>query len=306
MNKFIKYNTRSIWTIAYSNLPPQKVPLLRSMHSPPKNLLQLAVLDWSGTLVDPSVFAPAVAFVSVFKKHGVEISIDEAREPMGKHKKVHIAEICKNPMVKEKWKLVHGHYPNDVNIDNMFEDFTPEQLNVLSKYGVPIPLTFETVKHMKSHYDLKIGCSTGFTRIMVNKIMDLNPELYSLMDITVAADEVKHARPYPYMVWSNMQQLELKDPRYVVKVDDTQDGIKEAVNARCWGVGVAKHSNYVGILPNELDELEKNNISEYQRIINNSRMKLWNAGAHYVIDTLDQIPLVLDNINKRLENQEYP
>jgi len=34
------------------------------------------------------VFAPAVGFVQVFEQEGVPITIDEARGPMGIHKKV--------------------------------------------------------------------------------------------------------------------------------------------------------------------------------------------------------------------------
>ena len=44
------------------------------------------VLDWSGTTADAYVIAPAVVFVEVFKKHGVEISMIEARGPMGLRK----------------------------------------------------------------------------------------------------------------------------------------------------------------------------------------------------------------------------
>ena len=48
------------------------------------------ILDWSGTTVDAYVVAPAVVFVEVFKKHGVEISMPEARGPMGLLKDLHI------------------------------------------------------------------------------------------------------------------------------------------------------------------------------------------------------------------------
>ena len=41
------------------------------------------VLDWSGTTADAYVLAPAIVFVEVFKKQGVEISMEEARGPMG-------------------------------------------------------------------------------------------------------------------------------------------------------------------------------------------------------------------------------
>ena len=41
------------------------------------------VLDWSGTTADAYVIAPAVVFVEVFKNQGVEISMLDARSPMG-------------------------------------------------------------------------------------------------------------------------------------------------------------------------------------------------------------------------------
>ena len=52
--------------------------------------VQALILDWSGTTADAYVLAPAVVFVEVFKKHGVEISMTEARGPMGLRKDLHI------------------------------------------------------------------------------------------------------------------------------------------------------------------------------------------------------------------------
>ena len=45
--------------------------------------VKAVILDWSGTTVDAYVIAPAVVFVEVFKKQGVEISMPEVRGPMG-------------------------------------------------------------------------------------------------------------------------------------------------------------------------------------------------------------------------------
>ena len=46
--------------------------------------LKALILDWAGTTVDYGSRAPAAAFVEVFAQRGVEISIQEAREPMGR------------------------------------------------------------------------------------------------------------------------------------------------------------------------------------------------------------------------------
>ena len=56
--------------------------------------IRCVILDWAGTTMDFGCMAPAVVFMQVFEKAGVPISIEEARIPMGAHKKVHIGLIC--------------------------------------------------------------------------------------------------------------------------------------------------------------------------------------------------------------------
>ena len=51
------------------------------------------ILDWSGTTADAYVLAPAVVFVQVFQKHGVEVTMSEARGPMGLRKDLHILSL---------------------------------------------------------------------------------------------------------------------------------------------------------------------------------------------------------------------
>src|SRR5271155_4645747 len=90
--------------------------------------LKAVLLDWAGTTLDYGCFAPAVAFMEVFKRKGVEISVDEARGPMGAHKKVHIEEIARDENVARRWEAVHGRKPNEDDIDEMFRDFIPLQM----------------------------------------------------------------------------------------------------------------------------------------------------------------------------------
>ena len=50
--------------------------------------LKACVFDWSGTVVDCGVFGPTSVFMEIFENEGVPITVDEARAPMGSHKKV--------------------------------------------------------------------------------------------------------------------------------------------------------------------------------------------------------------------------
>ena len=53
------------------------------MHYQSPERLQCAILDWAGTVVDFGSFAPTQIFVEAFAEIGVELSLEEARGPMG-------------------------------------------------------------------------------------------------------------------------------------------------------------------------------------------------------------------------------
>ena len=54
--------------------------------------VQTIILDNSGTCVDPFVIAPAIVFKEVFHKFHIDITMNEARVPMGIRKDLHIAQ----------------------------------------------------------------------------------------------------------------------------------------------------------------------------------------------------------------------
>ena len=99
----------------------------RSYHGP----LKAVILDWAGTTVDYGSRAPAVAFVEVFAARGVEISIEEARGPMGRAKRDHIRAITEVPRVASAWRFVHGMPCTDEDIDELYADFLPMQLRCI-------------------------------------------------------------------------------------------------------------------------------------------------------------------------------
>ena len=130
------------------------------------------ILDWSGTTADAYVLAPAVVFVEVFQKHGVDISMPEARGPMGLRKDLHIKALTEDPVIRERWKGVHGTYPDQGNVDAMFADFVPMQLECLGKYTTLLPGVAETTQMLQKDYGIKIGSTTGFLRAMVDVLED--------------------------------------------------------------------------------------------------------------------------------------
>jgi phosphonoacetaldehyde hydrolase len=124
-------------------------------------------------------------------------------------------------------------------------------------------------------------------------------------DASVAGDEVVHgARPRPFMLYRNLDLMDVSPIQSVVKVDDTISGVGEALEAGCWGVGVARYSNYMNV--DSLDEAATLPEEEIERRVAQTRRMLEQAGAHYVIDSLVELPEVIEDINARLARGEKP
>tara|TARA_Y100000389_G_scaffold199624_2_gene238374 strand:- start:378 stop:1244 length:867 start_codon:yes stop_codon:yes gene_type:complete len=267
--------------------------------------VRACILDWSGTTADRYVIAPAVVFREVFEKFGVPISMPEARLPMGLRKDLHIKAITKIPEVRQRWFDKYKAYPTQEDVNNMFKDFVPMQLDCLRKYTTLLPGAADTVKKLQNEYNIKIGSTTGFTKEMVDVLLEDAATQGYTPDASVAGDEVINgARPNPHMVYKNLDLLNVSPIQSVVKVDDTVGGVGEGLEAGCWAVGVSCYSNYM-----EIDSLEdeyKYSINELEEKNKKSRDILIKSGAHFVIDSIIDLPKVVDKINDALSEGKTP
>lgn len=266
--------------------------------------VKAVILDWSGTTTDAYVVAPAVVFVDVFRKHGVEISMAEARGPMGLRKDLHIQALAETPAIRDRWTAAHGNPPGDGDVEKMFADFVPMQLDCLHRYTDLLPGVAEATQRLQGR-GVRIGSTTGFTRPMVDFLEEEAAKQGYRPDASVAGDEVEHgARPGPFMLYRNLDLLGVYPIQAVVKVDDTVSGVGEALNAGCWGVGVARYSNYMDVdSPEQGSQLDA---AELTRRLDHTRDILRRAGAHYVIDSIADIEPVIKDIEARLARGEKP
>lgn len=267
--------------------------------------LKAAILDWSGTTLDAHVLAPAVVFEAVFKKHGVPITNEEARAPMGLRKDLHIAAILARPEVQTRWLAIKGHQPTPQELDALFFDFVPMQLEVLQKYSTLLPGTVEAINELRS-LDLTIGCTTGFFEAMVKVLREAAKKQGYILDSSVAGDQVKNgARPTPHMLYKNMDNLDVHLPGEIVKVDDTIAGVGEGLSAGTWTVGMWGFSNYTGI--ESLAQLATMSPAELEKRQERSREILFQkSGAHYLVKGPAQLVKVVLDINERMKQGETP
>lgn len=264
--------------------------------------LQAIVFDWAGTTVDFGSRAPILAFMALFSDNQVEISIEEARAPMGLEKRDHIAAVLNMPRVAAAWKEVYGAEVTVTDIDRLYQDFIPYQLKTIPQCSQLIPGAVETFADIRAR-GAKIGSNTGYASMMIGQLIQDAAEQGYVPDCIITASDVKHGRPYPEMLWKNLIELDVADIKTVVKVDDTVVGIEEGLNGGCWTVGLAISGNEVGLSYEEWNKLDKTE----QRVLKEKAYNKMNAsGAHYVIDSITDLPAVLDDIERRLANGEKP
>jgi phosphonoacetaldehyde hydrolase len=264
--------------------------------------LKAVLLDWAGTTMDYGCMAPAVVFIDVYKRKGVEISVAQAREPMGAHKKVHIRQISQIEEVAKKWQQAHGRKPSEDDIEAMFQDFIPLQLQCLAQYADLIPGTIETVAEMRQR-GLKIGSTTGYTTEMMDLLRVEAKRRGYVPDSTVCATQVPAGRPYPYMCLQNAINLQVYPMEAIVKIGDTLPDIEEGLNAGMWTIGLAKTGNEMGLPEQQIEALDP----RVRRVrLERAYKRMHQTGAHYVVDGIADVMPILDQINARLAAGERP
>ena len=264
--------------------------------------LKAVILDWAGTTLDYGCFAPAVVFVEVYKRQGIPITTEQAREPMGTHKKVHIRMISEMEAVRLMWQDVHGGPPDEDDVEQMFRDFVPLQLACLAKYADLIPGTMEAVGEFRRR-GLKIGSTTGYTTEMMEVLQEEAKRQGYVPDSSVCAAQVPAGRPHPWMCLQNAMNLQLYPMEAFVKVGDTLPDIAEGLNAGMWTIGLAKTGNELGLTEQEIAALEP---PVLRGKLDRAGERFRQAGAHYVVDAIAEVAPVLDEINARLAHGERP
>jgi phosphonoacetaldehyde hydrolase len=264
--------------------------------------LKAIILDWAGTTLDYGCMAPAVVFVEVYKRKKVPITIEQAREPMGAHKKVHIRMISQMASVQKLWEEVHGHRPTEEDAESMFEDFVPLQLACLADYAKLIPGTLEAVSDFRRR-GLKIGSTTGYTTEMMEVLLAEARKRGYQPDSSVCAAQVPAGRPYPWMCLQNAINLQVYPMEAFIKVGDTLPDISEGLNAGMWTVGLAKSGNEMGLTEQEINALPKDT---REARLARAYQRMQQAGAHYVVDTIADVPSLLDEVNARLARGDRP
>ncbi len=151
---------------------------------------------------------------------------------------------------------------------------------------------------------IKVGSCSGYPKPVMDALVPAAAKYGYQPDCVVASDEIAAgSRPGPWMALKNVIELGVMNVAHCVKVDDATTGIAEGLNAGMWTVGLSVSGNEFGATFEQYQAMTQEEIQQRKQIAED---KLKAAGAHYVIETLADLPGVIEHINLRLANQEKP
>lgn len=260
------------------------------------------IFDISGTVLDYGSRGPVIAFIELFARHGVTVSAEEARGPMGTHKRDHIWSMLSEPSIADRWAKVKGKRPDTAQLDALYAEFFPLQIEIINRHCDVIPGVPQVVKELRSR-GIKIANTTGFETSMMTNLIELAAEGGYKPDLWVCPDQVGKGRPAPWMIHYAAKQLDVYPLSTFVKVGDTVADIEEAHNAGVWMVSVIQSGNEVGLSQHELAKCSDD--ERHQRF-SAARARLAAYGPHYIIDSVADLMPTIDEISARIARGKKP
>lgn len=255
-----------------------------------ENKFDAVIFDWAGTTVDYGCFAPVQAFVEVFRQFGIEPTIQEVREPMGMLKRDHIKAMLSMERIATLWEKEYHRAWTEKDVDELYGIFEEKLLSILDQFAEVKPYVLETVKELRSR-GIKIGSTTGYTDNMMAIVVPKAEKNGYAPDAWFSPDAVNHmGRPYPYMIYRNMEALGIKSADRVMKVGDTISDIKEGKNAGVYTVAVLEGSSELGLSQAEYEVLSD---IEKQEKLDTVTQKFIQAGADAVIKNMGELPALV-------------
>lgn len=259
-------------------------------------MISAIIFDWAGTTVDFGCFAPVQAFINAFEKYGITPTIEEVRKPMGMLKKEHIKTMMHMERIHRKWMLIYGKDFTEEDIDDVYRTSELSILNILADFADPKPYVVETVNKLRN-MGIKIGSTTGYTDEMMNVVVPLAKQKGYSPDCWFSAESVDNiGRPYPYMIFKNMETLKIPAVKNAVKVGDTVADIKEGKAAGVISVGVIEGSSVMALSENEYNILDN---KQKMQICNKVKKIFLDCGADHVITNMLELPDLITSLNSK-------
>lgn len=261
------------------------------------------ILDWAGTIVDFGSLAPMGAFVDSFARHQIEITIEEARVPMGLPKIDHILALGRMPAIAAQWQQQFGRSFTPHDAQALLLEFEPMSARAAMDRSDFIEGFMAVYQSLRSG-GVRFATTTGYTRNIMTPLIEKARQQGFEPSLVVCCDDVLRSRPDPMGVEQCLKAMQLTGQAcQVIKVDDTAPGLAEGLAAGCWTVGVAASGNALGW---SHEAWRHASDTEKTHARGPAVAMLQSAGAHEVVDSVADLPMAIARIELRMANGESP
>ncbi len=251
--------------------------------------IRAVIFDWAGTLIDQGSCAPTAAFQRCFATFGVDISLTEARGPMGLPKRAHIEALLANADIAARWRSQQGKPAVASDIDALYAAFLPINEAIAADYADLIDGASQTLAWLTAQ-GIKIGTTTGYTRSIMERVLPRVAAQGFEPASLVCSDDLIETRPSPLAMYQSFVNLAVYPPETVVKVDDTAPGLAEGRAAGCVCVAVTLSGNAAALDPQALAALNEDQREDLHQSL---APALLAAGADYALQSVAELPDLL-------------
>jgi phosphonoacetaldehyde hydrolase len=265
------------------------------------NNIKAIIFDWAGTIIDYGCMAPTQVFIEVFGGKGINLSLEEARRPMGQAKKDHVRELMRLDSIQKQWIAKFGQIPSEYDIEAIYAELEPRLSMVVKNFSIPIPGAVDLINLLKNQ-GIKVGTTTGYVAEMMKNIIPLASANGLIPDCVVNSSEVPAGRPFPWMIYRNCEKMNVFPLKQMVKIGDTVADIQEGVNAGMWTIGLTKSGNELGLSLADTEKADPKWLMEKTAL---AGRKLLDAGADFVAEGVWDCLPVLEAINLQIESCRY-
>ncbi len=262
--------------------------------------VRAVVFDWAGTTVDYGCMAPVEAFVAAFAARGVEVSESDVRRPMGRAKREHLVTLLALPAVAGQWVERHGREPSVGDVEGLHADLQRRMLPAALAHADPAPGAVDVVTELREN-GVKIGSCTGYPGALMGPLAAAAAAHGFAPDVVVTSDDVPRGRPAPFMCYLNAVRLDVFPLGHMVKVGDTVADVLEGRAAGMWTVATLLGGNELGLSREQQASLGQAKLEDRLAA---ARIRLLEAGAHYVVRRIADLPAVVRDIDGRLMHGE--
>lgn len=260
------------------------------------------IFDWAGTLVDYGCMAPTQVFIEVFKDKGIEISMEEARGPMGLAKRDHVKELLALDSVQNQWKEKFNSIPVETDLDELYNKLEPKLADIVDQFANVIPGVIDFCNTMREK-GVKLGSTTGYVGSMMEKIIPLSIEQGLNLDSIVTSSDKSVGRPFPWMIYENAERMNVYPMSSMIKIGDTVADIHEGLNAGMWTIGITKSGNEVGYDEEGIKSVDSVTLIQKMKA---AEAKLNNAGAHFIAESVADCYAIVERINELIKEGVKP